>query len=72
MTFFNYVGLEPVRVDEAGFGSRILSVLFRTEFHESLRRGRVCLLYMLLALASLVFLGSESLGARDHIILSQI
>jgi hypothetical protein len=25
-------------------------------------RGRVCLLYMLLALASVVFLGSESLG----------
>jgi hypothetical protein len=36
----------------------------------SLTRGRVCLLYMLLALA--VFLGSESLGTRDHILLSQI
>jgi hypothetical protein len=35
-------------------------------------RGRVCLLYMLLALASLVFLRSESLGTRDHILLSQI
>jgi hypothetical protein len=35
-------------------------------------RGRVCLLYMLLALASTVFLGSESLGTRDHILLSQI
>jgi hypothetical protein len=31
-----------------------------------------CLLYMLLALASVVFLGSESLGTRDHILLSQI
>jgi hypothetical protein len=38
----------------------------------SLTRGRVCLLYMLLALASIVFLGSESLGTRDHILLSQI
>jgi hypothetical protein len=38
----------------------------------SLTRGRVCLLYMLLALASAVFLGSESLGTRDHILLSQI
>jgi hypothetical protein len=38
----------------------------------SLTRGRVCLLYMLLALASVVFLGSESLWTRDHIILSQI
>jgi hypothetical protein len=37
-----------------------------------LTRGRVCLLYMLLALASVVFLGSESLGTRDHILLSQI
>jgi hypothetical protein len=35
-------------------------------------RGRVCLLYMLLALASVVFLGSESLRTRDHILLSQI
>jgi hypothetical protein len=37
----------------------------------SLTRRRVCLLYMLLALASAVFLGSESLGTRDHIFLSQ-
>jgi hypothetical protein len=34
------------------------------------RKGR--LLYILLALASTVFLGSESLGTRDHILLSQI
>jgi hypothetical protein len=38
----------------------------------SLTRGRICLLYMLLALASAVFLRSESLGNRDHILLSQI
>jgi hypothetical protein len=37
-----------------------------------LTRGWVCLLYMLLALASAVFLGSVSLGTRDHILLSQI
>jgi hypothetical protein len=37
----------------------------------SLTRGRVCLLYMLLALSSAVFLGSESLGTRDLILLSQ-
>jgi hypothetical protein len=36
----------------------------------SLTRGRVCLLYALLALASAVFLGSEILGTRDHILLS--
>jgi hypothetical protein len=38
----------------------------------SLTRGRVCLLYMLLALASAVFLGSEFLGTCDHILLYQI
>jgi hypothetical protein len=38
----------------------------------SLMRGRVWLLYMLLALASVVFLGSESLWTRNHILLSQI
>jgi hypothetical protein len=38
----------------------------------SLTRGRVWLLYMLLVFASAVFLGSESLGTRDHILLSQI
>jgi hypothetical protein len=38
----------------------------------SLARGRVCLLYMLLALANAVFLGPESLGTRDHISLSHI
>jgi hypothetical protein len=34
----------------------------------SLTRRRVCLLHMLLALASAVFLGSECLGTRDHIV----
>jgi hypothetical protein len=38
----------------------------------SITRERVCLLYVLLALASAVFLGSESLGTRNHILLSQI
>jgi hypothetical protein len=38
----------------------------------SLTRGRVCPLYMLLALASAVFLGSETLGTWDHILLSHI
>jgi hypothetical protein len=37
----------------------------------SLTRGRVFLLYMLLVLASAVFLGFEFLGSRDHILLSQ-
>jgi hypothetical protein len=38
----------------------------------SLTRGRVCLLYMLLTLVSIVFLGSKSLGTRNHILQSQI
>jgi hypothetical protein len=38
----------------------------------SLTRGRVCLFYMLLALTSVVFLGSDFLRTRDHILLSQI
>jgi hypothetical protein len=38
----------------------------------SLTRGRLCLLYMLLALASVVLLGSESFGTRGNILLSQI
>jgi hypothetical protein len=38
----------------------------------SLMRRRVCFLYMLLALASAVFLGSESLGTCNYILLSQI
>jgi hypothetical protein len=38
----------------------------------SLKRERVCLLQLLLALASTVILGSESRGTHDHILLSQI
>jgi hypothetical protein len=38
----------------------------------SLTRGWVCLLYMLLVLASAVCLGSESLETRNHILLSQV
>jgi hypothetical protein len=38
----------------------------------SLTRGRFCLLCMLLAFASVIFVGSESLGTCGHILLSQI
>jgi hypothetical protein len=38
----------------------------------SLTRGQVWLLYMLLALASAIFLWSEPLRSRDHILLSHI
>jgi hypothetical protein len=38
----------------------------------SLTRKRICRLQLLLALASAVFLGPQSRGTRDHILLSQI
>jgi hypothetical protein len=38
----------------------------------SLTRGRVCLLYMLLALTRTVFLGSKFIGTHNHILLPQI
>jgi hypothetical protein len=38
----------------------------------SLTRGRVCRLQFLLALVSAVILGSQSLGTRGHMLLSQI
>jgi hypothetical protein len=38
----------------------------------SLMRGRICLLYMLLALASAVRLEFQALWSRDHILLPQI
>jgi hypothetical protein len=38
----------------------------------SQKRGRICRLQLLLAFASAVILGSESLGIRYHILLSQI
>jgi hypothetical protein len=38
----------------------------------SLTKERICRLQLLLDLASAVILGSESLGTRDHILLSQI
>jgi hypothetical protein len=38
----------------------------------SLTRGRVCRLQLMLAFASAVILGSESLGTHDHILLYQI
>jgi hypothetical protein len=48
----------------------IITALFL--WASSLTRGRVWLLYMLLALASVVFLGSEFLWTRNRILLSQI
>jgi hypothetical protein len=38
----------------------------------SLTRGRVCLSYMMLVVASVVLLGSECLGTRYYLLLSQI
>jgi hypothetical protein len=46
--------------------------IFMTIRLSSLTRGRVCRLQLLLALASAVTLGSDSRGASDDILLSQI
>jgi hypothetical protein len=62
--------------DPCGVDGQIFIALWqlRSWFYgaSSLTRGRVCLLHMLLALASVVFLGSDSVGTRDRILLSQI
>jgi hypothetical protein len=54
----------------ASSGALTVTVLFL--WAPSLTRGLAILLYMLLALGSVVFLESESLWTRDHILLSQI
>jgi hypothetical protein len=61
---------------QLGLATRFLITLWqlRVCWYEafSLTRGRVCHLQLLLALANAVILGSEPLGTRDHILLSQI
>jgi hypothetical protein len=63
-------------VNQLSLGDQIITPLWQLQScfcgAPSLTRGRVCLLYILLAFASVVFLGSKSLGTRDHILLSQI
>jgi hypothetical protein len=60
----------------SGASDQIFITLWQLRFcfceAPTLTRGRVCLLYILLALASAVLPGSEALGSRDHILLSQI
>jgi hypothetical protein len=56
--------------DRISITVRQLQVCWRGAFF--LGRGRVCRLQMLLALASAVIFGSESLGTSDQILLSQI
>jgi hypothetical protein len=63
------------RVPSGAHDQIFITVLTVTVFFfcgtPSLTRGRVCLLYGLLVLASAVFLGSESLCTRYHILLYQ-
>jgi hypothetical protein len=64
------------RARPSGAHDKVLIALrhLRSCFHgvPSLTIGRVCHLYVLLALASAVFLRYKSLGTHDHILLSQI
>jgi hypothetical protein len=63
------LGVEP----HLGLMTRYLLLWqLRSYGKHSLTRGRICLLYMLLALASAVIFGSSSLRTRGHILLSQI
>jgi hypothetical protein len=75
LLYFNYLKVE-VKVTLRLTNDQILITVWQLRScfcgAPSLTRGRVCLLYMLLALASAVFLGSDFLGTRDHILLSQI
>jgi hypothetical protein len=58
----------------SGAHDQIFIIVWQLRFFcaaPSLTRGRLCLLYMLLAFASAVFFGSGSLDTRDHILLPQ-
>jgi hypothetical protein len=65
------LGAEPLVTHSQNFFSQ-LHTCYRSPITSSRTRGWVCHLQLLLALASLFILVSESRGTRDHILLSQI
>jgi hypothetical protein len=65
------LGPKPLETHDQQF-SQLKHCGHSTYATSSLTRGLVCLLQLLLVLASAVILGSESLGIHDHILLSQI
>jgi hypothetical protein len=66
--------LAPVRLGAKPLEAtaRIVFLLNTCCHSPSLKRGWVCLLHLLLALASTFILRSDSRGTRNHILLSQI
>jgi hypothetical protein len=62
----------PLRLTARIVFSQLNTCVHSPYITSSLMRGRVCHLQLLLVLASAFILGSESLGIRDHILLSQI
>jgi hypothetical protein len=66
------LGAEPLETHGTEFFSQLNNCGHSPYITSSLRRGLVCNLQLLLALASAFILGSESRGTRDHILLSQI
>jgi hypothetical protein len=66
-----FLAPSPLRLT-AGLFSQMNTCVHRPYITSSLRRGWVCHLQLLLALASAFILGSESRGSRENILLPQI
>jgi hypothetical protein len=66
------LALSPLRLTARIFFSQLSTCGHSPYITSSLTRGWVCHLQLLLALASVFILGSESRGTHDHILLSQI
>jgi hypothetical protein len=62
----------PLRFTTINFIFQLNTYGYSPYVASSLTRGRVCLLQLLLFIASAVILSSESRGTHDHILLSQI
>jgi hypothetical protein len=66
------LGDEPLETNGHNFFSQLNTCVDSLYITSSLTRGRVCRLYMLLALTSVISLGSEYLGSPVCVLLSQI
>jgi hypothetical protein len=62
----------PLRLTTSNFIIQLNTCGYSSDITSSLTRGWVCRLQLLMVLASVVILGSESRGTYNHILLSQI
>jgi hypothetical protein len=62
----------PLRLTTSNFIFELNTCCYSPHVTSSLTRGWICGLQLLLVLASVVILGSESRGTHNHILLSQI